>query len=111
MHRRQPNGGLSHFHAWRCGPARSHQCDLKALWLPERRPRSAAAVYSATWSSMRLPTLRLFIRLLPRPADLEFLFLAPEFRRTFPLQLVPVNRERVVDGDRVIHELPHGGKR
>ena len=53
----------------------------------------------------------LLVLLLPLPLDVELLLLAPEFRRAFPLELVPVNRQRVLDGDLVIHELPHGGER
>src|SRR5438105_4447592 len=49
--------------------------------------------------------------LLPRPGDVELLLLPPEFRRAFPRELVPVNRQRVVDGDQVVHELPHDGER
>src|SRR5262245_2220618 len=54
---------------------------------------------------------RLLILLVPPPLDVELTLLAPEVRRTFPLELVPVNRQLVVDGDLVIHELPHGGER
>src|SRR5262249_56598453 len=50
------------------------------------------------------------VLLLPLPVDIPFLLLAPEFRRAFPLELVPVERQRVLDGDLVIHDLPHGGK-
>jgi hypothetical protein len=45
------------------------------------------------------------ILLLPLPRDIPFLLLAPELRRALPLELVPVNRQLVLDGDRVIH--PH----
>src|SRR5262245_10250840 len=63
-------------------------------------------------SSSRLPTaVPLLVLFLPVPGDLTFLLLAAEFRRAFPLELVTFNRQRVVDGDFVIHELPHGGKR
>ena len=51
-----------------------------------------------------LKTARLLlIVLLPLPLDIQFLLLAPEFRRAFPLELVPVNRQLVLDGDLVIH--------
>src|SRR6476646_7017520 len=53
----------------------------------------------------------LLVLLLPLPLDVELLLLAPEFRRAFPLELVPVNRQLVLDGDLVVHELPHGGER
>src|SRR5436305_2996323 len=53
----------------------------------------------------------LLVLLLPLPLDVELLLLAPEFRRALPLELVPVDRQLVVDGDLVIHELPHGGER
>src|SRR3984893_7021405 len=52
----------------------------------------------------------LLVLLLALPLDVELLLLAPEFRLAFPLELVPVNRQLVVDGDLVIHELPHGGE-
>src|SRR5262249_33086354 len=57
------------------------------------------------------PLFSLLVLLLPLPVDIIFLLLAPEFRRAFPLQLVPVNRQRVLDGDLVLHQLPHGGER
>jgi hypothetical protein len=50
----------------------------------------------------------LLVFLLPLPADIKFLLLAPEYRRAFPLELVPVNRQRVLDGDLVTHQFPHG---
>src|SRR5947208_11352526 len=53
----------------------------------------------------------LLVLLLPLPLDIKFPLLAPYFRRAFPLELVPVNRQLVLDGDLVIHELPHGGER
>src|SRR5690242_17888541 len=46
--------------------------------------------------------------LLPLPLDVIFPLLAPEFRRAFPLELVPIDRQRVLDGDLIAHELPHG---
>src|SRR5262245_32198751 len=49
--------------------------------------------------------------LLPLPLDVELLLLAPEVRRGFPFELVPVDRQREIEGELVIHELPHGGKR
>src|SRR5262249_4732788 len=63
-----------------------------------------------TWSSIRRPT-PLLVLLLPLPLDVELPLLVPEFRRAFPLELVPVKGQRVLDGDLVIHELPHGGER
>src|SRR5437773_2388600 len=56
------------------------------------------------------PLFSLLVFLLPLPADVEFLLLAPEFRRAFPRELVPVERQRVLDGDLVTHELPYGGE-
>src|SRR5438445_12282592 len=53
----------------------------------------------------------LLVLLLPLPLDIKFPLLAPYFRRAFPLELVPVNRQLVLDGELVIHELPHGGER
>src|SRR5438128_5504985 len=50
----------------------------------------------------------LLVLLLPLPLDVELLLLAPELRCTFPFELVPGDRERVLDGDLVIHKLPHG---
>ena len=54
---------------------------------------------------------RLLVLLLPRPLDVKLLFLAPKLRRSLSLELVPVDRQGVVDGDNVIHELPHSGER
>src|SRR5258708_13991883 len=60
----------------------------------------------------RAPTAQpLLVLLLPLPLDVELLLLASEFRRAFPLELVPVNRQLVLDGDLVTHELSHGGER
>src|SRR5207253_227579 len=49
--------------------------------------------------------------LLPLALNVKLLLLAPELRRSLPLKLVPVDRQGVVDGDRVTHELSHGGER
>ena len=54
---------------------------------------------------------RLLVLLLPRPLDVKLLFLAPKLRRSLSLELVPVDRQGVVDGDNVIHELPYRGER
>src|SRR5262249_28770802 len=53
----------------------------------------------------------LLVLLLPLPLDVELPLLAPELRGAFPFELVPVDRELVLDGELVIHELPHGGER
>src|SRR2546421_4300439 len=53
----------------------------------------------------------LLVLLLPLPLDVELLLLAPELRCALPFELVCVNRQLVLDGDLVIPELPHGGKR
>src|SRR5260370_33407226 len=54
---------------------------------------------------------RLLIVLLPLALDIPFPLLASEFRRALPLELIPVNRQLVLDGDAVIHprQLPLGG--
>src|SRR6202051_2545145 len=52
---------------------------------------------------------RLLVLLLALALDVEFLLLAPEITLALPLELVPVDRQRVVDGDLVIHDFPHGG--
>src|ERR1700676_2881883 len=52
----------------------------------------------------------LLVLLLPLPLDLELLLLAPELRCAFPFELVPVDRELVLDGDLVIHKHPLGGE-
>src|SRR5438477_2989841 len=57
------------------------------------------------------PLFSLLVLLLPLPLDVELPLLAPEFRRAFPLELVPVNRQFVVYGDLTVHDLPHGGER
>ena len=54
---------------------------------------------------------RLLVLLLPLPLDVKLLFLATKLRRSFPLELVPVDRQGVVDRDRVPLELPHGRER
>src|ERR1700737_244687 len=46
----------------------------------------------------------LLVLLLPLPLDVELLLLAPDLRCTFPFELVPGDRQLVVDGDRVVHE-------
>src|SRR5579862_3802332 len=48
--------------------------------------------------------------LLPLPINVKFSFLPPEIRRAFALERITVDRKRVIDGNLVIHELPHGGK-
>src|SRR5215468_2285435 len=60
-----------------------------------------------------LKTARLLlIVLLPLALDIPFPLLASEFRRALPLELIPVNRQLVLDGDAVIHprQLPLGGE-
>src|SRR5260370_29694970 len=60
-----------------------------------------------------LKTARLLlIVLLPLALDIPFPLLAAEFRRALPLELIPVNRQLVLDGDAVIHprQLPLGGE-
>src|SRR5881392_111854 len=52
----------------------------------------------------------LLVLLLPLPLDVELLLLAPELRCTFPFELVPGDRELVLDGDLVLHKHPHGGE-
>src|SRR5213078_3593860 len=52
----------------------------------------------------------LLVLLLPHPLDVELLLLAPELRCTFPFELVPGDRELVLDGDLVLHKHPHGGE-
>src|SRR3954462_11894095 len=55
----------------------------------------------------------LLILLLPLRLDVPFPLLAPEFRRALPLELIPVDRQLVLDGEAVIHprQLPLGGER
>src|SRR5262249_5442478 len=53
----------------------------------------------------------LLVLLLPLALDVELPLLAPDIRRALPFELVPVDHELVLDGDLVIHELPHGGER
>src|SRR5882672_8526190 len=52
----------------------------------------------------------LLVLLLPLPLNVELLLLAPEVRCTFPFELVPVDRELVLDVDLVIHKHAHGGE-
>src|SRR6266478_8526107 len=59
----------------------------------------------------RAPTAPpLLVLLLPLPLDVELLLLAPELRCTFPFELVPGDRELVLNGDLVIHKHPLGGE-
>src|SRR5437588_6734898 len=59
----------------------------------------------------RAPTAQpLLVLLLPLPLDVELLLLAPEIGCTFPFELVPGDRELVIDGDLVLHKHPHGGE-
>src|SRR5262245_27285743 len=61
--------------------------------------------------SIRLPPLcSLLALLLPLPLDVDLPLLAPDFR-ALPLELVAVDLQLVLDGELVIHELPHGGER
>src|SRR5438270_8131923 len=55
---------------------------------------------------------RLLIVLLPLGLDIPFPPLASEFRRALPLELIPVNRQLVLDGEAFIHptQLPLGGE-
>src|SRR5436190_17052625 len=53
----------------------------------------------------------LLVLLLPLSFDVELPLLAPEVRRSLPVKLVPVDRQGVVDGDRVAHELSLGRER
>src|SRR3984893_8813369 len=55
-------------------------------------------------------TQPLLVLLLPLPLDVELLLLAPALRCTCPFELVPGDRELVLDGDLVIHKHPLGGE-
>src|SRR5690242_9333730 len=61
--------------------------------------------------ALKTARLRLIV-LLPLGLDIPFPPLAAEFRRALPLELIPVNRQLVLDVDAVIHpaQLPHGGE-
>src|SRR6516225_3741345 len=72
-------------------------------------PVCCSAWVRPTWSSLRL--FSLLALLLTLPLDVELLLFAPEVRRGFPFELVPVDRQREIEGELLIHELPHGGKR
>src|SRR5207245_10908450 len=80
-----------------------------------RKPGTAALVRSQETCFPNAcdsrPLFSLLVFLLPLPVDIPFLLLASEFRRAFPLELVPVNRQLVLDGDLVVHKLPFGGER
>src|SRR5438552_10019618 len=73
------------------------------------RPMLAALMFQGSVADFKTaqPLLGL---LLPHPLDVELLLLAPELRCTFPFELVPGDRELVLDGDAVIHKHPHGGE-
>src|SRR5262245_34855842 len=65
----------------------------------------ALAAAPRLWTHQRLRTL-----LLPLPLDVELIFLAIKLRRSFAFELVPIDRKGVVDRNRVVLELPHGGE-
>src|SRR5271167_4864349 len=67
-----------------------------------RPPPSAPAPNQCRQPSLVLLTLRF---------DVELLLPAPEFRCALPFEGVPVNRQLVLDGDLITHELPHGRER
>src|SRR4051794_25825119 len=83
--------------------ATSHFGTEKGRHLGPPRPPAVGTLKSAR---------RLLIVLLPLALDIPFPLLASEFRRALPLELIPVNRQLVLDGDAVIHprQLPHGGE-
>src|SRR5438874_11056391 len=98
---------------WRHHPHRVSTPSLARDWrkrLPALRWSSMSRMrpLGRTTQSWRFSLL---VLLLPLPLDIKFPLFAPYFRRAFPLELVPVNRQLVLDGDLVIHELPHGGER
>src|SRR6516162_8199982 len=66
---------------------------------------------SCCWPFDSRPLFSLLALLVPLPLDVELLPIAPEFRRAFPLELVPFNRKRQIERELVTHELPHGGER
>src|SRR5579859_535803 len=77
----------------------------------EATPQAAGACYLSFDRAAQPLLVLLLLLLLPLRLDVELLLVAPELCRAFPLQLVPVNRQLVLDGDLVIHELAHGGER
>src|SRR5947208_509606 len=83
--------------------ATSHFGEQKGRHLGPPRPSAVGTLETAR---------PLLILLLPLRLDIPFPLLAPEFRRALPLELIPVNRQLVLDGDGVIHphQLPLGGE-
>src|SRR5262249_57136202 len=78
------------------GKRRCPVCDLSGSGIPDSpAPRGTAR-----------PLL-----LLPLPLDVELPLLAPDLRRGLPLELVPLDRQLVLDGDLHPHHLPIDGER
>src|SRR5437588_47296 len=66
---------------------------------PQNQPEGSPVRFSSLFGLLgpqfdSRPLFSLLVFLLPRPVDIPFLLLAPEFRRAFPLELVPVDRIR-----------------
>src|SRR5208283_5397946 len=96
-----------------------------ARW-PSSRTSSAVCSTAAHRHDRALPRVRvpgrlpcrhrrhyfsLLLLLLSLPLDVEFPLLATAVRSAFPLERVPFNRQLVIDGELVVHEVPLGGER
>src|SRR5690349_4531146 len=81
--------------------------------LGNNRQQNAAAyvrrVASCRQATGFTPQL-LLVLLLPLPRDVELTLLAPAGQCSFPFQLVPIDRELVLDVVLVIPKHPLGGK-
>src|SRR6185312_8259407 len=100
-------------------PKPLHECVGRSGRRTQRGPRISGAENGRCLGPPRpsaVVTLRtarrLLIILLLLALDIPFPLLASEFRRALPLELIPVNRQLVLDGDAVIHprQLPLGGE-
>src|SRR5439155_2600492 len=102
-------------------PARSTASVRSAMSPPNPRPTPSFSQGAVPrFSRRRVASCRrttdfktaqpLLVLLLPLPLDVELLLLAPELRCTLPFELVPGDRELVLDGDLVLHKHPHGGE-
>lgn len=79
--------------------------------MAQRKPiADQMTICASFYYSANKSTHPLLILLLPLTFDVELLLIPSELRRAFPLELVPGDRELVVDGNLVIHERPHGGE-
>src|SRR5207248_3869790 len=83
-----------------------HRCFAKEPSIRSSRCRVASCRRTTDFKTAQ----PLLVLLLPLPLDVELLLLAPTLHCTFPFELVPGDRELVLDVELVIHNLPLGGE-